>query len=107
MKTEIKIFALTAMFTLFSSAFANGPPIGTLVPIDESKYDLARKEFVEKNDVFNRITKEAYLREIFSVKEKLGKYVVRETQQVARPVDQEVYVVVNPQSAQKWIYQNR
>jgi hypothetical protein len=41
------------------------------------------------------------------VKEKFGKYVVRETQQVARPVDQEVYVVVNPQSAQKWVYQNR
>ena len=48
MKTEIKIFALTAMVTLYSSAFANGPPIGTLVPIDESKYDLNRKEFVEK-----------------------------------------------------------
>jgi hypothetical protein len=108
MKTAINLLALTATVTLFSSAFAgDGPPIGTLVPIDESKYDLNRKEFVEKNDVFNRITKEAYLREIFSVKEKLGKYVVRETQQVARPVDQEVYVVVNPQSAQKWVYQNR
>jgi hypothetical protein len=104
----MKKLTLVISMTLSAVAYAgDGPPIGSLVPIDGNKYDLNHKEFVEKSDVFNRLTKEAYLREIYSVKDKGMKYVVRETQQVSRPVDQEVYVVVNPQSSQKWIYQNK
>jgi len=103
---KVIIFVLLTLFIGIANA-GDGPAIGTLVPIDEAKYDINNKQFIEKSDVFNRLTKEAYLREIFSVKARDTKYVVRETQQVARPVDQEVFVVVNPQSAQKWVYQNR
>jgi hypothetical protein len=102
MKTALKLLALAMTVTVFSSAFAgDGPAIATLVPIDESKYDIANKQFVEKSDVMNKITKDVFVREIYAVKEKYVpfKYVVLE--------DRSAYVVVNTQAAQKWVYQNR
>jgi|GEM_PF-4096574 hypothetical protein len=105
MKTAIKIFALTATVTLFSSAFAaEGPLLSTLVPIDENKYDMDGKQFIEKSDVLNRLTKDTYVREIFKVRERVAipfKYVVQENR------EQSPYVLVNPQEAHKWVYQNR
>jgi len=106
MKTSFKLFALALSFTLISAAFAaDGPVLSTLVPIDENKYDMDNKQFVEKNDVLNRLTKDTYLREIFMIKEKITiptKYVVQEIR------EQSPYVLVNPQAVNnKWVYQNR
>ena len=107
MKTSIKIlnpiFALSSLLTLASAAFAaDGPLLSTLVPLDENKYDMSSKQFVETGDVLNRLTKETYLREVYMVKEKQPaaptKYVVQEIRDV----------IVNPQAVNsKWVYQNR
>ena len=103
MKSLAKLFALTLSITAFSAAFAaDGPLLSTLVTIDESKYDMENKQFVEKSDVLSRLTKETYVREIFKVKERVAipyKYVVQE--------NRDPYVLVNPQEAHKWVYQNR
>jgi len=107
MKTSIKIFALSSLLTLTSAAFAvDGPLLSTLVPLDENKYDMINKQFVEASDVLNRLTKEAYMREVYMVKEKQipapTKFVVQENR------DQSPYVIVNPQAVNnKWVYQNR
>lgn len=106
MKTSFKLFALVLSFTLISTTFAaDGPALSTLVPIDENKFDMDNKQFVEKSDVLNRLTKDTFLREIFMVKEKITiptKYVVQEIR------EQSPYVLVNPQTVNnKWVYQNR
>ena len=104
MKALAKLFALTVSITAFSAAFAaEGPLLSTLVPIDENKYDMDNKQFIEKSDVLNRLTKDTYVREIFKVRERMipFKYVVQENR------EQSPYVLVNPQEAHKWVYQNR
>jgi len=103
MKSLVKLIALTVAITALSVAYAaEGPLLSTLVTIDESKYDMDNKQFVEKSEVLSRLTKETYVREIFKVKERVAipfKYVVQE--------NREPYVLVNPQEAHKWVYQNR
>ena len=104
MKALAKFFALTVSISACSAAFAaEGPLLSTLVPIDENKYDMDGKQFIEKSDVLNRLTKDTYVREIFKVKERVVpfKYVVQENR------EQSPYVLVNPQEAHKWVYQNR
>ena len=105
--------ALAATFSI--GAFAKeGPSLATLVPIDETKFDMNSKKSVEKSDVLNRLSKETFYREIFEVKEIVKApqtaYIVRESKPAMQKVEEDVYVRVN--RAQQvntpgWSYQNR
>jgi len=108
MKALAKFFALTVSISVCSAAFAaEGPLLSTLVPIDENKYDMDGKQFIEKSDVLNRLTKDTYVREIFKVREKVMPVVVPFKYVVQENREQSPYVLVNPQEAHKWVYQNR
>jgi hypothetical protein len=118
-----KILAVSASaFMLLTTAapatvFAkDGPNIATLVPIDESRYDIDNRKSVDKSDVLNRLTKETYFREIFQVTEIQRQpqtaYIVRETRSknVTVTEDEDVFVRVNkvPQvNTPGWSYINR
>ena len=103
------VILLGMLSTSFVASAEEGPAINTLVPIDQSKYDIDKKESVEKSDVLNRLTKETYFREIFKVNEKAP--APKTATVVLESRSQEVYVRVNPtQQPAKvpgWAYQNR
>ncbi len=114
----VTVYAIALMVPSYS-VFAqpkSGPNIATLVPIDESRFDIDNRKSVEKSDVLNRLTKDTYYREIFEVKEiqraPQTAFIVRETRpkNVVVTEDEEVFVRVNkvPQvNTPGWSYQNR
>jgi hypothetical protein len=93
-------------------AFGAGVNMSTLVPIDESQYDMNNKKLIDKSNVLNRITKEINFREIFEVKQlpQEPKYVfiVKESMPRATTTEVDQFVLVNrQQSSAPWAYQNR
>ena len=104
--------AISATFSVATFA-KDGPNLASLVTIDESKFDLNKKNSIGKSDVLNRLTKETFNREIFEVKEFVQTaYIVRESQPVARTVTEEREVYVRVTKVPKvdtpgWSYINR
>jgi hypothetical protein len=112
------ILAATASALMLATGVAptvamaqSGPNVATLMPIDESRYDLANKKSVEKSDILNRLTKETYFREVFQVTGKPDvAFIVRETKPKMVQDQEEVFVRVNkvPQAnTPGWSYMNR
>ena len=88
--------------------------IETLVPIDESKYDMENKQKIETSDIFNRLTKETFQREIFKVNE-ISKnlktaYIVNEPVSIetTKEIAIEKYVIVTKNENDfAWAYQSQ
>jgi hypothetical protein len=108
-KKQLVPFLFLALFS--SIAFAEGPPLTQLQPIDESRYDLNNKVLVERSKVYYPISKDFFDRDVYSVRERpeapKTAYIVREKQVVTRPEERDVYVVVTPQNSANWLYKTK
>jgi len=111
-------FASKASVALSSAIVAtacfaqSGPPSGSLVPLDENRFDILKKVIeVPKTNVLHRQTRNQFEREVYRVPSREFVFVTNETMEVnSRPVEKKGWALVEPQAVSPqapWLYKTK